>query len=469
MSSIKNRRSRKLKKLAIKKARTQRQKRRERNLRSARLEKQLETVLENANENIVSSLANDAGSNLPNTAANEFNANANTNVNLPYTNKELNTVEPSVGRPSRVLTQKSKAQQAKLKTRLARTLKQKQRERTIRKLRSLKEGEREREEAEPNENVNLNYLYNEPEVWYVTSNYMGDTYYYEPIQDIALWVPPRHAYVAVGEEDEYSREALRKLINKTRKEKLKAKKAEAIAKFEAHPKNRFIIQVEEHGRRIDIDIKTLLSLLDKGYKPFTTLYLVWIDKNRNDSYYYKFQYGRDFENNNDYNSNYDYDNYGYRYRYRRRYGPSYGFNVFKFDILDYFVPNYSYEADDNDYYYGYRFNYDELDITHQMHRQFRGLYSWPALKAFLLSLHEIKEAKKRIETAKVTAPQKLERLQLEGLKRAYSRFEEKTGKDFPVNMQNLLESYLTAKKPVTQYYRERDNLSHINTSLFHNQ
>ena len=73
---------------------------------------------------------------------------------------------------------------------------------------------------------------------------------------------------------------------------------------------------------------------------------------------------------------------------------------------------------------------------------------------------------KRLKALRPIAMQKYRDLQMEGLKRAYTRFERKTGKDFPVNMQNLLESYMTDKKPVLQYYQQRDNLAHIDTNLF---
>lgn len=471
MSSIKNQRirSRKAKKLAIKRGRTLKQKSRERNLRSARAVKQLATVLENNNvENGPNYNWANYPTNAPPIANANGNANANPNANgnantvgnLPYTNRELNTAEPVVGRPLRMKTLKSKSQLRKLKTRLARTLKQKQRERNIRKLRAVKEGEREREEADPNENVNLNYVYNEPEVWYEITAYYGDTYYYEPTREIAAWEPPGNVYLVSGEEDESSRKAFHKLMRKTQKKSLQIRKAKAMELFEAHPKNTFVIEIERNSRKEKITIKTLLDLLKKSQKPFTELRLVWIDTNIKNSYYYQFRYGRDFDND-DYNNYSDDNGYGYGYRARRRYAATYGFNKFKYNILEYFVPDLFKDSDD---YYGYSFGYrgDSYDLADK----YNGVYSWSHLKEWILNLNEVKAAKERIQQAKVSGPQKLEQLQLDALKRAYSRFEAKTGKDFPVNMQNLLESYMTAKKPVTQYYRERDNLAHIDTDLF---
>ena len=452
-------RSRKAKKLAIKKGRTVKQRSRERTIRLARSQKELARILETneTNQANSSTLPNNLPLNLPtNTTISENNANTNTVGNLPYTNRELNTAEPVFGRPSRMTTLKSKSQLRKLKTRLARTLKQKQRERAIRKLRAVKEGEREREEAEPNNNVNLNYLYNEPEVWYEMQTWYGEKYYYEPGQGIAALEPPPSAYIVSGEEDSSSASAFSRLMLKTEKKNRQAKKAMAMKLLEAHPKNTFVIEIERNSRKEKITIKTLLDLLKQAQRQFTSLTVIWIDKNIKNSYYYKFEYGRDLENN-DYNDYTDYNDYGYGYRVRRRHHVSYGFNAFKYNILEYFVPDI---FERNDYYgVGY------IDSS-SLADKYNGFYTWSYLKDWVLNLKEVKAAKERIQQAKVTGPQKLEQLQLDALKRAYTRFETKTGRDFPVNMQNVLESYMTGKKPVTQYYRERDNLAHINTNLF---
>ncbi len=229
---------------------------------------------------------------------------------------------------------------------------------------------------------------------------------------------------------------MERLIQREERKQIKAAYKEGKEAFEKQPKERFLIRLNKKDM---ITATKLMSLLNGDGREIKSLDIVWIGKTLRDSYYVKVVYGLSMDPFNNYNNSY------------------YCFNIFQEYVYKFFDPSLSrklYEAR------GYNFDYDGNEGT------FDNCLSWRTFIDYIRELPHMQAEVKRLKALRPIAMQKYRDLQMEGLKRAYTQFERKTGKDFPVNMQNLLESYMTDKKPVLQYYQQRDNLAHIDTNLF---
>ena len=388
--------------------------------------------------------------------------------NMGYNNNNNNAENEPVIRFGSTKTRRrptkslSKTQKAKKEKSYRRSLAQRQRERGIRAARSLKFQEREMEEEEEGEAEEESSNYTVPSYWYAVE-YENHMFYIEKNTGKVQFDRPPDTNIVDGRYKSswvYSNSfvtpkigrKMSRLIEREKNRAIKAAYKEGKDLFEKQPKERFIIRLNKKDL---ITATKLMDLLDGNGADIKNIDIVWVGKTVRNSYYYRFSYGPSQDPYN-YNSNNDWSDNAYgHYRFGRA-PPKYCFNIYRKNILSFFDPNfpkklYKAQASNRDYWYG---------------DQFEECINWHSLKNYIQSLWHFQEELNRLKALRPIAMQKYRDLQMEGLKRAYTRFERKTGKDFPVNMQNLLESYMTDKKPVLQYYQQRDNLAHIDTNLF---
>lgn len=159
----------------------------------------------------------------------------------------------------------------------------------------------------------------------------------------------------------------------------------------------------------------------------------------------------------------------FEYYVERSYLPGYGpynddeisFIVWKVNPLEYFRPIHVPK------YFGWGGEEEEFyaappgEIIYQTETNAQLLW-------YLKTIPGLQEKAKREKQAKITAPPKLEALQLTALEKSIQQLEKKMGRTIPQNMQNVIESFLRRNPVHPAYFTTRNNLSRIRTNLFTN-
>ena len=176
--------------------------------------------------------------------------------------------------------------------------------------------------------------------------------------------------------------------------------------------------------------------------------ILYLSSNPQNTYYYILKYM-------DYT---DYDHYNYGYNSNDFQEP--GFEVWRMDPVEFFKPVAIPHSWD---YYGPDMNNDYNVFSGKLIE----FVPRSRVRRYLRAIPYLKKVYERQEKARVTGRAKLEALRMKAVESAVEKFETKTGRTIPQNVQNLIEQSI---KPIDyRYYQGRDNLKRINTSLFQNE
>ena len=315
----------------------------------------------------------------------------------------------------RVSALKTLKQKKRINRFRALSLRQKQRELALRRLRGVKESERGLENANTNEN-NEN---NETNTRSLTES----------------------------EQFERNREEMerqeREAEELERQEELK-KYREAKARFDSVKPNTFILRQNKDNLLRPSDLVRSFRL----YFYSNSFELFYKGVSEEDSYYYFFEEEEEYntvEENNDFNFEVE---------------PVSIMVVYKVDPVLFFkeiIPPkfFGWGGQELDFY---KSPPGTLEAT---------LTNYQEMREFIMGLPGFREKVRREQEAVFTGPPKLERLRLRGLQEATRQFEERAGSAVPRNVSNTLETYLRSYYPAQhRYLQNRDNLSRISTTLF---
>jgi hypothetical protein len=110
-----------------------------------------------------------------------------------------------------------------------------------------------------------------------------------------------------------------------------------------------------------------------------------------------------------------------------------------------------------------------FNVQEEPHKTFYNPSGFMEYTKFLIQRPHMQEKAEKERQAVLTAEPKLRQLQVKALESALREHEQrnKTKRQFPQNIQNIMEQHILGRKFPSKYFETRNNLSRIQTNLFH--
>jgi hypothetical protein len=114
------------------------------------------------------------------------------------------------------------------------------------------------------------------------------------------------------------------------------------------------------------------------------------------------------------------------------------------------------------------FYYDEprFNLQSEPDRTFYNPRDFYSYIEFLLNLPHLQEKAAKERQAVLTVPSKLKELQRKGLEGEIKKYEQTSKRQFPQNVQDIIEQHMMGHMYPPQYFQTRNNLQRIQTNLF---